>query len=156
MNKADWLTATAAMLGVLGIGAGLWWADATAAAVISLDILHDGYANLRTVISDLMDSRPTTVDHAAVDELPEQVESLLRDLDWVDDVQVRMREEGHVFYGEAFVVPRSLDDLPARIEQAVDAVLGLDWRVQDLVVMPVGALRAEPPAGRRAAGKPSP
>jgi len=28
MNKADWLTAGAAMVGVLGIGLGLWWADA--------------------------------------------------------------------------------------------------------------------------------
>ena len=27
MNKADWLTAGAAMVGVLGIGFGLWWAD---------------------------------------------------------------------------------------------------------------------------------
>ena len=27
MNRADWLTAGAAMLGVVGIGFGLWWAD---------------------------------------------------------------------------------------------------------------------------------
>lgn len=30
MNRADWLTGCAAMLGVVGIGFGLWWADADA------------------------------------------------------------------------------------------------------------------------------
>ena len=49
INKADWLTAVAGMAGVLGIGLRLWWADAAAAAVISIDIVHDGFANLRTV-----------------------------------------------------------------------------------------------------------
>lgn len=36
MNKADWITSAAAIVGVLGIGLGLWWADAVAAAVISV------------------------------------------------------------------------------------------------------------------------
>ena len=36
MNKADWMTALAAMVGVLGIAVGFWWADSAAAAVISL------------------------------------------------------------------------------------------------------------------------
>jgi hypothetical protein len=76
MNKADWATAGAAILGVIGIGAGLWWADAVAAIVISLDIVHDGYGNVRTAVHDLMDRRPTTYDH-----------------------------EGHVLGGEAYVVP---------------------------------------------------
>lgn len=73
MNKADWLTAGAAMVGVLGIGFGLWWADAVAASVICLDILHDGVRNLRTVVADLLDSQPTTVDHDAPDDAPERV-----------------------------------------------------------------------------------
>jgi divalent metal cation (Fe/Co/Zn/Cd) transporter len=45
MNKADWLTAGAAMVGVVGIGFGLWWLDAVAAALISLDITKDGFSN---------------------------------------------------------------------------------------------------------------
>ena len=44
MNRADWLTALAAVVGVIGIGAGLWWADAVAAIVISLEITRDGLA----------------------------------------------------------------------------------------------------------------
>jgi len=47
MNKANWLTAGAAMVGVVGIGFGLWWADAAAAAIIPLDITEDGVSNPR-------------------------------------------------------------------------------------------------------------
>ncbi|MDQ3030661.1 MAG: cation transporter [Actinomycetota bacterium] len=132
MNKADWMTAGAAMVGVLGIGLGLWWADAVAAAVISLDILHDGVKNLRAVISDLMDSEPTTVDHSGPEALPHDVERRLRGYPWVAQVEVRMREEGHVFFGEAFVVPADNDGLAAKIEQAVAEVLASDWRLHDL------------------------
>jgi divalent metal cation (Fe/Co/Zn/Cd) transporter len=156
MNKADWLTATAAMLGVVGIGFGLWWADAAAAAVISLDILHDGYGNLRTVVSDLMDSRPTTVDHGGRDALPARIERQLRELDWIADVEVRMREEGHVFFGEAFVVPRDEHELPRKIERAVAAALASDWRMHDLVIMPVTDLHTEPSERGQRAYKTSP
>ena len=157
MNKADWLTAGAAFVGVLGIGLGLWWADAVAAAVISLDILHDGVSNLRAVVSDLMDSRPTTVDHSRNDGMPARIATLLRGLPWVADAQVRMREEGHVFFGEAFVVPRDpAGDLPRLIEEAVEQALAADWRLQDLVVMPVTALQDATPGAEREADKPAP
>jgi cation diffusion facilitator family transporter len=137
MNKADWLTAGAAIVGVLGIGFGLWWADATAAALISLDILHDGFSNLRVVVSDLMASRPTTVGKDAVDPLPARVQSYLEELDWVARADVRMREEGHVFFGEAFVVVRNATGLPNKIDAAVRVLRRQDWRLQDLVIMPV-------------------
>ncbi|CAN5622086.1 hypothetical protein BH24ACT14_BH24ACT14_04130 [soil metagenome] len=140
MNKADWLTAGAAMIGVLGIGLGLWWADAVAAAVISLDILRDGVTNLRAVVADLLDSEPTTVDHSGPEALPQVVEQRLRSYPWVADVEVRMREEGHVFFGEAFVVPADDADLPTKIEQAVAEVLASEWRLHDLVIMPVTSL----------------
>ena len=42
MNRADWMTVTAAIVEVLGIGAGIWWLDAIAAMVIGLDITRDG------------------------------------------------------------------------------------------------------------------
>jgi cation diffusion facilitator family transporter len=58
MNKADWLTAGAAMVGIVGIGLGLWWADAAAAIVISLDIIHDGFTNLRQALADLRTRGP--------------------------------------------------------------------------------------------------
>jgi hypothetical protein len=63
----------------------------------------------------------------------------LRGFDWVEDAEVRMREEGHVFIGEAFVVPVDRDQLVERLSAAVDA-LALDWRVHELVIMPVARL----------------
>ena len=136
MNKADWLTAMAAIFGVLGIGMGLWWADGVAAAVISLDILHDGVWNMRSSLSDLMDSTPTRVGSAR-DPLPARLETEMEKLQWVGAARARMREEGHVYYGEVFVVPTSDGDLTTRIAEATRQMLALDWRIHDLVITPV-------------------
>jgi cation diffusion facilitator family transporter len=143
MNKADWMTAVAAMLGVVGIGFGLWWADAAAAIVIALDIVHDGVTNVRAAVGDLMDTRPSRYDHSGPHPLPQKVEEKLAGLDWVEGVQVRMREEGHVFFGEALVVPHDDTALTDRIDLATRRARGLDWRVHDLVIMPVSSLPEE-------------
>jgi cation diffusion facilitator family transporter len=144
MNKADWLTAVAAMTGVLGIGLGWWWADAAAAAVISTDILHDGFVNLRTVVTDLMDKRPTTVDDSAVDPLTARVEREMQELGWVRQARARLREHGHVYFGEVLVVPRTgTDDLVARIEDAHDRLQALDWRLHDVIVAPMLEIEEE-------------
>ena len=137
MNKADWMTATAAIVGVLGIAFGLWWLDPLAAAVISLDILHDGFTNLRAVVKDLMDSHPTSIDHKQVDPLPARIETELKNLPWVQDARVRMREDGHVFFGEAFVIPSDERGLVSKLSSATDEMKKLDWRLHDLVIMPV-------------------
>lgn len=63
MNKADWMTSFAAIVGIAGIGLGLWWADAAAAIVIATSIVKDGATNLSAAVSGLMDARPTTVDN---------------------------------------------------------------------------------------------
>jgi cation diffusion facilitator family transporter len=147
MNKADWLTAVAAIAGILGIGIGLWWADAAAAAFISFEILRDGYSNVRQVVSDLMDSRPRSVDHQAVDPLPARVETEMRKLGWVRDVRARLREEGHVYFGEVYVVPADDTNLVDRIEKARERLESLDWRLHDLVIVPtweIETLEEEP------------
>ena len=64
MNAADWMTALAAAIGVLGIGLGLWWADAVAALFISFSVLKDGWKTLSGAVRDLMDEQPTTLDEA--------------------------------------------------------------------------------------------
>jgi cation diffusion facilitator family transporter len=140
MNKADWLTASAAMVGVVGIGFGLWWADAVAAALISLDITHDGFSNLRRAVVDLMDQTPTTIDQDNVDPLRDKLTSMLQDLDWVSEVEVRLREEGQVYFGEAFVVPSDETNITENIEDALEQARGLDWRIYDLALMPVREL----------------
>jgi cation diffusion facilitator family transporter len=140
MNKADWLTAAAAMVGVVGIGFGIWWADAAAAALISLDIAKDGLKNLRHAVNDLMDQTPTTVAHDDIDPLRDRVAEKLDELPWVESVEVRLREEGQVYFGEAFVVPSDASDLTQKIEEALAEVRDLDWRMHDLAIMPVREL----------------
>jgi divalent metal cation (Fe/Co/Zn/Cd) transporter len=146
MNRADWLTAGAAMLGVIGIGFGLWWADGVAATIISLDITRDGYKNLKVAIADLMDKEPTLVDHSRPDPLPLWVRNELMLLDWVKDAEVRLREEGHVYFGEAFVVPVDDQDLVERLQRANRHLLDLDWRLHELVITPVSEIQRPEPA----------
>jgi cation diffusion facilitator family transporter len=140
MNKADWLTAGAAMVGVVGIGFGLWWLDAVAAALISLDITHDGFSNLRRAVVDLMDQAPTTVDRDEADPLRGKLDTMLRDLDWVEEVDLRLREEGQVYFGEAFVVPSDETNITEKIEAALRQARDLDWRIHDLALTPVSEL----------------
>lgn len=56
---------------------------------------------------------------------------------------MRLRENGHVFFGEALVVPSSGKDLTAEIERAREEILELDWRLYDIAISPVESM--EPP-----------
>lgn len=144
MNKADWMTNLGAALGVAGAGLGLWWVDGAAAVLISADIIHDGYRNLRSAVHDLMDARATTVDGSGPDPLREQITNHLWSLDWVAEAAARVRDDGHVYHIEAFVVP--VGDLPpsmGHLEHARVGCLGLDWKIADLVLVPVPHLPEE-------------
>ena len=143
MNKADWLTALAAMVGVIGIGFGIWWADGAAATFISLDIASDGFKNLKRAVSDLMDGRPALVDGSAADPIVSRVETELAKKSWIKEATVRLREDGHVFFGEALVVPSSQDDLADKIHRTRAELLELDWRLYDIAISPVESM--EPP-----------
>ncbi len=149
MNKADWLTALSAIFGVVGIAFGVWWSDAAAAAFISLEITRDGLKDLRRVVLDLMDRSPTRVDSDEPLDVPEQLCAALKAFDWVRDADVRLREEGHVFSGEAFIVPADDQGLIERAEQIKAVAAELDWRLSELVVTFVRRLEAPgSPAGR--------
>ena len=151
MNKADWMTALGSIVGILGIGAGLWWADSAAALFISVSILRDGLTNLRVAASALMDARATTVEGHEPHPLIRTVDAHLDAVPWVAEAGSRIRDEGHVFHVEAFVVPRDgrapgLDELTAVRESTI----ALDWKIQDLVVVPVEELPADLLPGVRA------
>ncbi|WP_210503462.1 cation transporter [Nocardioides xinjiangensis] len=138
MQKADWMTAAGTIAGVLGIGVGWWWADSTAALLISLSIVRDGWSNLRHASTALMDERARTYDDEHPHPLTQDVDEALRRLPWVVDSRSRVRDQGHVFHVEAFVRPAegqapTLDQL----EEAVDLLRDLDWKLHDVVVMPV-------------------
>ena len=137
MNKADWMTGMATIAGVLGIGMGWWWADGVAAAIISIDIVGDGAKNLRRVVADLCDRAPRTVDGDPSD-LPEKIRLALLNLPWVADADIRMREEGHLLCGEAFI--SMLDDAnpEERSLEAQQLAIDASWQVRDMIVTVVG------------------
>jgi divalent metal cation (Fe/Co/Zn/Cd) transporter len=138
MNRADWMAESAAAIGVIGAGFGFWWADPAAAGLVSLDILRDGVRNLRAAVTDLMDEMPKkTVEPDKLDPLPGELERYLETLPWIEKAQVRMRENGHVFFGEAFVVPRSTDRIAEKVAEAAEKARKFNWRVGDLTVTPV-------------------
>jgi divalent metal cation (Fe/Co/Zn/Cd) transporter len=137
------MTGLAAGLGVIGVGLGWWWADAVAAVAISLSILHDGWRNTSAVIQDLMERQPYKVDHTQPEELPERMRDALNRMDWVEAADVRLREAGHVFFGEVYIVPRAGQDLIERARQVKRELGELDWRIHDLTVDFVGSLDEE-------------
>lgn len=134
MSKADWMTGLAAIVGVLGVGAGLWWADALAGIIIALDVTKDGVTNLKEAVGDLLDRRPRFTAKAKPEGLVEELEAKLCALDWVVSAAVRLREEGHIFSGEAFVVPRSNENLAERLCEASHFLTDHDWRIYEIVV----------------------
>ncbi|MBD2763301.1 cation diffusion facilitator family transporter [Kocuria carniphila] len=138
MNKADWMTSFAAIVGIAGIGLGLWWADAVAAIVIATSIVKDGASNLSAAVSGLMDARPTTVDNKKPHPLISDAQEFLQNLDWVHAANVRLRDEGQVFQIEGFVIPASRElATPERLEAAESALLDQDWKIRDVVIAPV-------------------
>ena len=56
-------------------------------------------------------------------------------LDWAAEVHVRVREVGHVLFGEVFIRPREgVGDLPRLAREARDEALRSSWRLHDLTV----------------------
>ena len=147
MNKADWMTGLAAVVGVLGIGLGWWWADAAAAILIALDVLHDGVKHTGAAIRDLSDEMPRAVDDSKFDPLIERVQDHVDALPWVAKSRLRLREEGRFLTGTIYVVPHEPSVSPKLLEQAEAELLGLDWRIHDISIMPRTKLE-EPPSGR--------
>lgn len=138
MNKADWITSAAAIIGVLGIGMGFWWADSVAAAIISLDVLKDGVMQLRTAMRTLMDQRPTDIFSGEPLGLEQAIAESLRSEPDILHVEARLREEGHLVGGEIFVVfAPEQQQVAHRAQQLVAQAAALDWRLYDLIVMPV-------------------
>ncbi|MFP5416075.1 MAG: cation transporter [Actinomycetes bacterium] len=140
MNKGDWLTAGGAILGIIGIGIGWWWADSAVAIAIAATIVKDGVSNLRGAVADLADRRARTYDDSEIHPCVDQVKRFFEQLPWVGEVSVRMRDMGHVFHTEVFVVPASGEAPLAELERARSEASGMDWRLDDLVVVPVRTL----------------
>ncbi len=143
MNKADWMTAVGSIVGVAGIGVGLWWADAAAAIFIAGSIIWDGVQNLKGAITDLMDTRATTFDEGEPHPVLARLDDYLRSLSWVREAGSRMRDQGHVFHVESFIVPKRGAPSIRRLMRTRDACVDLDWKLHDVVLVPVDELPEE-------------
>lgn len=142
IDKGDWLSGLARVGGGVGIAYGYWWADAAAAGVIAVEVVHDGYASLRNSVAQIMNHRPTDVGGREKDPTADRVRAALEGLAWVAAARVRLREDGDVLTGEAFVAPRDEADLLARLAEAAAAIHRIDWRLHDVNVVPVRSLDA--------------
>ncbi|HET6527677.1 MAG TPA: cation diffusion facilitator family transporter [Balneolaceae bacterium] len=142
-QKADWMTAVAAIVGVIGIGFGLWWMDAAAAIFISLSVLKDGVNNLKDSVTGLMDETPTTINQQKEEPIVAKLHDSIIELNWVADVRIRLREAGNVFFGEAFIIPKEDVNIMDNIEKTRDRVLQIDWKLHDLVITVVKELPEE-------------
>lgn len=133
-QKADYLTAFAAMLGILGIGIGWWWADAVAAIFIGGSVVKDGFTQLKTAVLDLMDRHPVHTKTGKKEELVEKLTYFVREWDWVKDSAVRIREQGQVFFCEVFIVPQDENKLCERAEEAIKDIRVVDWKLHEIVI----------------------
>jgi divalent metal cation (Fe/Co/Zn/Cd) transporter len=140
MAKADWQTTVASIVGVLGVGIGVWWLDGAAALFISLGIIWDGARNTRTAVIDLMDQRARTYDSTHPHPLAGDVLATMRSRPWVAQASLRMRDQGHVFHIEAFVVPRRRRVTLDQTNDLARRITDLDWKVQEVVIVPVDRL----------------
>jgi divalent metal cation (Fe/Co/Zn/Cd) transporter len=137
MNRADWMSGAAGMLGMAAIAMGWWWGDSIAAIIISIEIIRDGLGNITGAITDLMDEVPTHSDGEGPTEWAENLCKRLKKEPWVRDVDVRLREEGNIISGEVFVVMPDHADMPKRQNELQDIAHEVDWRFYDLSLVAV-------------------
>ena len=81
--------------------------------------------------------RPLKLDDAAPHPVIDAVEEVVRNWDWVKRGVVRLREDGHLFAGEIIVVPAREEGLIDHLEEATEQVRALDWKLHDVVIVPV-------------------
>jgi cobalt-zinc-cadmium efflux system protein len=139
MNKAQWLSSSAALIGVLLAAFGVWWGDALAGIVIALDIVHDGYSHLRQAASDVMDSSPRTFEKDRLDPLVSRMANEAKDVRGVSDCEVLARENGRFLFVHLLVEPSGDGLTPAIATRLRERLIKLSWRLMYLGVEVVDA-----------------
>jgi len=84
-----------------------------------------------------MNRRPSSVEDQEEDPAIDELQNALENLSWVEKARVRLREDGDVLTGEAFIQPRDGGDLLDRMAEASKIVGSVDWRVHDISMVPV-------------------
>lgn len=140
MAKADWQTNVASIVGVAGIGIGVWWLDSAAALIISAGILKDGWSSTRSATSDLLDRRASGIDGADPHPLVEKMQEVLDSKQWIERSDLRVRELGQVQHVEVFIVPHASEVSVKQMAEVRREVGEIDWKVYDVVVTAVDEL----------------
>ena len=138
-QKADYMTAFAAIVGIIGLGAGLWWADSAAALFISFSVTKDGFKHISTAIKDLMDRYPVTLEKQKKHPLINEINELVLSWDWVKDCKIRFRENGQVLLGEIAVIPKYEIDIDT-LEESYKQLIEYHWKINDVIIAPVKEL----------------
>ena len=136
MNKADWQTGIAGIAGVVGLGFGLWWADAAAAGAISLSILTDGVRAVRIATAELIDGAPRALDEDRIADDALALETALKQQ--YAGASVCLRETGRYIRAEV-ALPLGGESTAAEPPRSDP-----DWRLAALSV------RASPTCNPRA------
>ncbi len=140
-QKADWMTALAAIIGITGIGVGWWWADSVAAICIAVNIVYDGYTNLKRSVADLMSSQPEKTEEEKPDSLLAEIHSYMDSQPWVERFTLRFRENGQVYFGEIFVIPKVEENIVEHIEETAAGLKRLHWKIHDISITPVKEIK---------------
>jgi len=99
MNKANWQTGLAGILGILGIGFGFWWADTAAAAIISASIIWDGWNAMKVAAGELIDGMPRELGD---EKLSQEADALAKSLhqQFPEAKAILLRETGRFIRAE--------------------------------------------------------
>lgn len=137
MQKADWQTGLAGIVGILGIYFGYWWADSAAALFIAFSILRDGLANMGKAAAELLDGSPRDLTGSRISPEAERLRQRLQRM-WPDG-NVRLRESGRYLVGTVEGI-----DPPDRLPE-LEELMGEDpsWRLARLSFSPPEMLRRE-------------
>ena len=131
MNKANWMTGAAGLFGVIGLGLGWWWADSVAAAIISFDIMLDGWKALRVATAELVDGIPRKLGGIGPD--PEAAKLLRKLKKRFPGGDIRLRETGRYIHAEICgVEPGRVQDLKSLWPGAAKR----SWRLAQLSFVP--------------------
>lgn len=131
MQKADWMTGLAGIVGILGTGFGFWWMDAAAGAFISVSILKDGITSLRVATAELVDGTPRRLGRVELAKDSLKLHARLSEL--YPDARVRLRATGRYIHAEV------CGALPRRVPSREEIWRGdpdRSWRLAQVSFVP--------------------
>ncbi|PJI51826.1 hypothetical protein CTI14_52990, partial [Methylobacterium radiotolerans] len=97
----------------------------------------------------LMDQRARTFDSAEPHPLARDVVSYLRSRPWVDQAAVRMRDQGQVSISRRSWCRIIVASVRPSLTAASEGIADLDWKVQDVVIVPVSWTSGPAPSTAR-------